>query len=159
MCTGSLVIIAVALSARFLSTMLVASQSRSWNWKEKLFAGISWCPKATVQAALCSVALDYVNTHKNDLNGSLQSNLDKANIILTVAVLSILTTAPLFGAMMSWWGLKHLDRDGEDGATKGLLDEEKGGEKEDERDDGREGGGRSSEGGSRQVTGSEAHGY
>jgi hypothetical protein len=190
MVSGSVIVITIALAARFLATMLVVSGESRWHWKEKLFAGFSWCPKATVQAALwwvfdscmhllslhrlipspipsthlyhrpyhrphtidspipppactdlpkpppasilpisppscSSVALDYVNDHKDQFTapGSLHENTELANIILTVAVLSILMTAPLFGAIMSWWGLTHLERVAVDGANEGGYNE------------------------------------
>lgn len=52
---------------------------------ERLFCMIAYCPKATVQAAIGSVPL--------------ACGLECGQIVLTVAVLSILITAPL-GAFM-----------------------------------------------------------
>lgn len=51
------------------------------NKKEKIFCMIAYCPKATVQAAIGSIPLTM--------------GLSCGNIVLTVAVLSILITAPL----------------------------------------------------------------
>ena len=51
------------------------------SYKERLFCMIAYCPKATVQAAIGSIPLSM--------------GLPSGNIILTVAVLSILITAPL----------------------------------------------------------------
>lgn len=48
---------------------------------ERLFCMIAYCPKATVQAAIGSVPLT--------------AGLECGQIVLTVAVLSILITAPL----------------------------------------------------------------
>ena len=53
----------------------------SLSYKERLFCMIAYCPKATVQAAIGSIPLSM--------------GLSAGNIILTVAVLSILITAPL----------------------------------------------------------------
>ena len=53
----------------------------SLSYKERLFCMIAYCPKATVQAAIGSIPLSM--------------GLPSGNIILTVAVLSILITAPL----------------------------------------------------------------
>ena len=53
----------------------------SLSYKERLFCMIAYCPKATVQAAIGSMPLSI--------------GLPSGNIILTVAVLSILITAPL----------------------------------------------------------------
>ena len=74
-----------------------------------------------------TVALDYVNNHQEQFAGSLHKNQQLGNIVLTAAVLSILLTAPLFGALMSWWGLSRLERTevgvlDVDGTKAGLLD-------------------------------------
>ncbi len=53
----------------------------SLSYKERLFCMIAYCPKATVQAAIGFIPLSM--------------GLPSGNIILTVAVLSILITAPL----------------------------------------------------------------
>jgi len=53
----------------------------SLSYRERLFCMIAYCPKATVQAAIGSIPLSM--------------GLPSGNIILTVAVLSILITAPL----------------------------------------------------------------
>lgn len=60
--------------------------------KEKLYTAIAWLPKATVQAAIGSVALDYAL-----VNGS-EEDIARGRLVLTIAVLSILLTAP-FGAV------------------------------------------------------------
>merc|ERR1719265_2608728 len=36
-----------------------------WGVKEKLYSMISWCPKATVQAALATAALDFITVQIN----------------------------------------------------------------------------------------------
>merc|ERR1712176_630745 len=44
-------IVAIGLIGRSIACFSTASLMRGWNMKEKMFACISWCPKATVQAA------------------------------------------------------------------------------------------------------------
>ena len=85
------------------------------------------------QAALCTVALDYVNAHKSDFAdpGQLERVTALANIVLTVAVLSIVMTAPVFGALMSWSGHAWLEQPG---AGEG---DEGGGQGRDEAEDDR----------------------
>ncbi len=56
------------------------------SWKEKLFCVIAYLPKATVQAAIGSVPLAV--------------GLPSGNLILSVAVMSILITAPIGAAAM-----------------------------------------------------------
>lgn len=70
------------------------------TWQERLFCVIAYLPKATVQAAVGSVPL--------------AAGLECGNIVLSVAVMAIVVTAPL-GA----WGMdstykKLLDRDSSD---------------------------------------------
>ena len=59
------------------------------NTKEKIFMAFAWMPKATVQAALGPVFLD------NVIKYGREEWLDMGGEILTLAVLSILITAPL----------------------------------------------------------------
>ncbi len=72
--------IAIGLIGRSLGVFLALSNSHL-NPKEKLFCALAYIPKATVQAAMGALPLTYGVT-----NG---------DIILSVAVLSILLTAPL----------------------------------------------------------------
>ena len=59
------------------------------NIKERLFVSISYLPKATVQAAIGGCLLDLGNTLKNP------QIINAGVIVLSVAVVSILFTAPL----------------------------------------------------------------
>ncbi|CAG2170377.1 unnamed protein product [Oppiella nova] len=65
------------------------------NLKEKIFIAISWIPKATVQAAIGPIALDLARD-RND--PQLQ---ELAKFVLTIAVISIIITAPLGAIAMS----------------------------------------------------------
>uniref|UniRef100_A0A3P9DJT6 Sodium/hydrogen exchanger 9B2 n=1 Tax=Maylandia zebra TaxID=106582 RepID=A0A3P9DJT6_9CICH len=69
--------ILIGLVIRLLVTFLLVHYG-GFNLKEKLFISVAWLPKATVQAAIGSKALDMFG-------------LD----VLTLAVLAILTTAPV----------------------------------------------------------------
>ncbi|XP_028262902.1 sodium/hydrogen exchanger 9B2 isoform X2 [Parambassis ranga] len=82
----------IALSVRLLFTY-VCVLCADFNMKEKLFIALAWMPKATVQAAIGSTALDMART-KDD------KQLQKYGMdVLTVAVLAILLTAPV-GALI-----------------------------------------------------------
>ncbi|PSN35109.1 hypothetical protein C0J52_23991 [Blattella germanica] len=76
------------------------------NWKEKLFLSITWCPKATIQAALGPVALD----RARDLNLS-EDIVEHAETLLVLAVLSVLITAPLFDFLIIFLGPRLLDKE------------------------------------------------
>ena len=84
MWTLALLIITIGLAFRILGVM-ISLISSDLNKKEKTFSMLAYLPKATVQAAIGGVALSY--------------GLDKGDLILSVAVVSILYTAPL-GALL-----------------------------------------------------------
>merc|ERR1712151_759032 len=69
-----------------------------WNKWEIIYTAISWCPKATVQAALSTVALEYVEANlDSQLDGEVLYNTqrERAMLLFSIAVLSIVMTAPL----------------------------------------------------------------
>ncbi|XP_068164470.1 sodium/hydrogen exchanger 9B2 isoform X2 [Antennarius striatus] len=86
-----------------------------FNLKEKLFISVAWLPKATVQAAIGSKALDMAREEGNEV--FMKYGLD----VLTLAVLAILTTAPVGALGIGLAGPRLLDRqvkdDGEGGTT------------------------------------------
>ena len=69
--------------------------------KERVFSALAYMPKATVQAAIGGLPL--------------AMGLACGNIVLTVAVLSILITAPLGAAPVDATYKKLLSKDGADG--------------------------------------------
>ena len=84
---GVLVLVG-ALIIRMIGTFFAVSCG-TLNTKEKIFMAFAWMPKATVQAALGPVFLD------NVIKYGREEWLDMGGEILTLAVLSILITAPL----------------------------------------------------------------
>lgn len=77
---GAVFMILVALLFRTIG-VLICTIKTPLNWKERLFCVIAYLPKATVQAAIGSVPL--------------AAGLSCGNLILSVAVLAIIITAPL----------------------------------------------------------------
>ena len=75
-----LLVLAGGLVARSVG-VLIATAFSSLDWRERAFCVIAYLPKATVQAALGSVAL--------------QHGVAQGEVILAIAVLSIVVTAPL----------------------------------------------------------------
>jgi len=75
-----LLIIFIGLCARSIG-VLVSTLGTKLNFKERLFCIIAYIPKATVQAAIGAIPLGL--------------GMPSGEIILAVAVLSILVTAPL----------------------------------------------------------------
>ncbi len=81
---SAVILLAFSLGARMLGVILSVSGSHL-NAKERVFCMVAYTPKATVQAAIGSIPLAY--------------GLSSGNIILAVAVLSIIITAPI-GALL-----------------------------------------------------------
>lgn len=90
----SILMIFLALIIRSLGTLLSISTS-NLNKKEKLFTVFSYMPKATVQAAIGAIPL---------ANG-----LSSGEIILSMAVLGILITAPIGAIFIDNFNQKLLD--------------------------------------------------
>lgn len=80
----ALLVLLIGLLFRCIG-VLISISFTNFNLKEKLFIIISYIPKATVQASIGGIALSM--------------GLDCGNIILCVAILSILLTAPI-GAIL-----------------------------------------------------------
>jgi len=81
---SAVILLAFSLLARMIGVALSVSTS-NLNKKERLFCMVAYTPKATVQAAIGTIPLAY--------------GLTSGNIILSVAVLSIIITAPI-GAIL-----------------------------------------------------------
>ena len=90
----ALAMIAIALCFRSVGVLLCLIRT-NLTYRERLFCVISYLPKATVQAAIGSIPL--------------AMGLPCGNLVLSVSVLSILTTAPLgsFGMDLSYQKLLH----------------------------------------------------
>lgn len=74
------ILILIGLIGRSIGVM-ISLLGTDLNWKERLFCIISYIPKATVQAAIGGVPLSL--------------GVESGDVILAIAVLSILITAPL----------------------------------------------------------------
>ena len=77
---AAIIMILAALVFRSIGVLLCVAGTKL-TWKERLFCVIAYLPKATVQAALGSVPL--------------AAGLSCGNIVLSVAVMAIVITAPL----------------------------------------------------------------
>ena len=92
--TGSVVgigllVLAIGLTARSIGVWISLLGS-DLNTKERLFCVIAYWPKATVQAAMGAVPLTMV------MDGKLTSmTVESGQVILAIAVLAIVVTAPL----------------------------------------------------------------
>ena len=92
-------LIVCGLAARSAGVLIALIRS-PLNGRERLFAVVSYWPKATVQAAIGAVPLMAMR-----MNGMETS---PGELILAVAVLSILVTAPLGAVAIKWVGERVL---------------------------------------------------
>lgn len=89
-----LLIISLGLCFRSLG-VLIATIGSGLTWRERLFCVIAYLPKATVQAAMGSVPL--------------AAGIAEGEVILAIAVLAILFTAPMGLIGIRRWGEELLD--------------------------------------------------
>ena len=100
----ALVVVTLGVFAR-LGAAYICCFGVGLNWKEKLFVSISSIPKATVQAAIGSVPLDYVRSLSAE---EKEPGFEEwARKILAIAVVSVILTAPL-GAVLTKISGRHL---------------------------------------------------
>lgn len=100
------------LQIRIGTTFLVVGKA-GLNIRERIFIAFAWLPKATVQAAIGPVALD---TARQLGAGAADEKLGLS--VLTIAVLSILITAPIGATFIMLGGPRLLT------ATKGDKEDE-----------------------------------
>lgn len=114
--SGSIVIL-LGLLGRAIGVQLCLIKS-NFNLRERLFIGISYIPKATVQAAIGAAPL--IAMQKAGISTF------PGELILAVAVLSIIITAPLGAILISWAGDKFLtiDFSKNDTAKAAVIDSE-----------------------------------
>ncbi|XP_019481420.1 PREDICTED: mitochondrial sodium/hydrogen exchanger 9B2 [Hipposideros armiger] len=112
----SVATLGTAVLIRVLTTFLMVCFA-GFNIKEKIFISFAWLPKATVQAAIGSVALDTAISHGD-------KQLEEYGMdVLTVAFLAILITAPIGSLLIGLLGPKLLQK-----AEPQNIDEEAQGE-------------------------------
>jgi len=102
-----ILVLVTALLVRMVGTFLAVGCG-NLNVKERIFLAFAWMPKATVQAALGPIFLDRAKLLGRD------ELLHMGDQILTLAVLSILITAPLGAICIMALGPKLLDKQDED---------------------------------------------
>ena len=95
-------VIIIGLMARSLLAFLSVACTRDLLLREKLFIPIAWLPKATVQAAIGSVALDAARN---------EDQIYYSNVVLYIAVFSILITAPIGAILINLTGTRLIQRD------------------------------------------------
>ena len=96
---AGIVVIAAGLVGRITGVQICLLKSE-FNRKERLFVSLSYLPKATVQAAIGGVPLAAM--------AAVGMGTAPGELILAIAVMSIVLTAPLGALLISWAGKKWL---------------------------------------------------
>ncbi|MBU5485682.1 cation:proton antiporter [Clostridium sp. MSJ-11] len=91
-----IIVILIGLLGRSIG-VIISVLGTELNWKERFFCVISYIPKATVQAAMGAIPLSL--------------GVESGEVILAVAVLSILITAPLGAIAIKLSAMKLLETD------------------------------------------------
>merc|ERR1712232_274418 len=112
-------LVVLGLVGRSITLFFTLFLFPQWGVKEKIYSMISWCPKATVQAALATAALDYITVQIKsgafvESDPVVVQYLENAMVILTTAILSIIMTAPLFAVLMTKMAPILLDDDSQE---------------------------------------------
>ncbi|KAM4708949.1 sodium/hydrogen exchanger 9B2-like [Discoglossus pictus] len=102
----------IALVVRICVTFVMVCFA-GFNMKEKIFISLAWMPKATVQAAMGSVALDTARSKGDTQFEGYGMDL------LTIAFLAILVTAPIGALIIGLLGPKLLQKS----ITSGKVEE------------------------------------
>ncbi|XP_070544796.1 sodium/hydrogen exchanger 9B2-like isoform X2 [Ptychodera flava] len=97
-------LLAICLLVRMTVTFFIVLRS-GLNIKERLFIALAWLPKATVQAAIGSIAYDTAREREAG-DEAIHYGIQ----ILTIAVLSILITAPIGAAAIALTGPRLLQK-------------------------------------------------
>lgn len=109
-----LLCLAIALVFRIITSFYMVARA-GLTFKERLFISMAWLPKATVQAAIGSVAYDLARK----LNAGAEAE-DYGLQVLTIAVLSILITAPVGAIAIMLAGPKLLSVEEEENVNGGV---------------------------------------
>ena len=108
----SIAVILLGLLMRWIGTVLAASEPK-FEFKEKAFLGFAWIPKATVQAAIGGTFL----IKAQELSLTKVKAETKAQwiawgeILLSMAVIAVIITAPLGAILTNTLGVKWLSHD------------------------------------------------
>lgn len=103
----AVIVVGVAVTVRCIVTFCILLPDAFLNHWERLFLTLAWLPKATVQAAIGSLALDAAREA-----GGEAGQVERGLILLTLAVVSILLTAPAGALAIAYAGPRLLERGG-----------------------------------------------
>ena len=102
----SLLIILSGLVFRIMMAYIATFSKVGLITNERVFIALSWIPKATVQAALCSLPLDLAKETDPIDNDAIEWS----QIIMNTSILSILVTAPIGSMILQYCGPRLLTK-------------------------------------------------
>ena len=101
---GFVAILCGMIARLILVSIITYFPKGRYNLKERTFMAMAWVPKATVQAALCSVILTDAKNADNEVM------IGYGQTINTLAIFAILITAPFGATFISTFGPKFLEK-------------------------------------------------
>lgn len=104
-------ILVLGVAARWAGTFIVTGGDQGFTIKERAFFAFAWIPKATVQAAIGGIVLDTARNLKGINDEDRERYKDYGNVVLSMAVLSIIFTAPTGAILINTLGEKWLSDD------------------------------------------------
>jgi len=107
----AIIVLLIGLVFR-ISGVLIALIGTDYDLYEKIFVGISWSPKCTVQAALASLILDAATQNDNQLY------IAWGKQIITIIVTFILVVNPFVGLIINICGHKLLTHEDDENFTE-----------------------------------------
>jgi len=106
-----ILVLAIGMTLRIITTFFVV-MGGDLSLKERFFVALAWLPKATVQAAIGPLALDQAGKLGLD-DPNREEYKQLGLVVLTVAVLAILITAPIGSATIMLTHPCLLTKDGD----------------------------------------------
>ena len=106
----SFTVIFIGISVR-LPVAYFATCKKDFTRQERIFISLSWLPKATVQAALCSFPLVVIKDVIAETEDDYLKYMEWGNQILSTSILSIIITAPLGLLAIEHFGPRLLSKD------------------------------------------------
>ena len=115
----SCVVIFIAFLVR-LPIAFISCAGANLSIKERLFVSSAWCPKATVQAALCSLPLMMIRKSYDDDGNNIL--IEWGSIIQSTSILAIIITAPIGLLAIQFLGPYLLSREKTSSTTNSYHD-------------------------------------
>jgi hypothetical protein len=120
---NAVLVIVIGVTCRMIVAMAV-TYGAGLNMKERVFIGMSWIPKATVQAALGSIPLALIEENISKEDADYEEYQKWGKDILVTAVFAILITAPIGVICIDYFGPRWLEKENADDETHELGSED-----------------------------------